>query len=85
MKQFVLFFGETLQYYILEGEGIKEQVTKSGTVENHDVPGKQAQGRYEMLNEMLMSVTLQDEAAMTRLMKKYYGYCHAAEEVFKPL
>ena len=85
VKQFVLFFGETLQYYILEGEGIKEQVTKSGTVENHDVPGKQAQGRYEMLNEMLMSVTLQDEAAMTRLMKKYYGYCHAAEEVFKPL
>ncbi len=85
VRQFVLFFGETLQYYILEGEGMKEQVTKSGTLENHDVPGKQAQGKYEMLNEMLMSVTLQDEAGLKRLMKKYYGYCHAAGEVFKPL
>lgn len=85
VREFVLFFGETLQYYVLEDDGPREKVTESGQIDNRDVPERQSGSRYAMLNEMLVHSTLQDNGKLRRLMKNYHGMQHVTEEAFKLL
>ena len=46
VKEFVLFFGERLQYYIVELEDGKEQLNESGTFSRSDTDTNQKISRY---------------------------------------
>lgn len=85
VKEFILFFGETVQYYITEAEGMESAVIESNCISNNDVLENDNQGRYVMLNEMLLQDTLGDEGLLKRQMKNYYGMTKVTEEVFKLL
>lgn len=71
-KEFVLFFGETLQYYITEEQGGEEQLTESGTMQKSDIRGSEAESRYHLVNDIVISKTLQDFETMDHLLEEYY-------------
>lgn len=83
VKSFVLFFGDKLSYYITESEERKgRNVTLSGQLENNDVYAGEPHGRYALLNDMFMNVTLQEPEEVKRAMKEYSGKKITTEEIF---
>ncbi len=85
VKPFVLFFGEMVQYYITEEHNDKVEVTESNRITNNDVYGENDESRYNLINQMLISQTLQDEASLYRNMKQYSGFDEVTRQVFKIL
>lgn len=83
VKEFILFFGETLQYYITEGP--EHKVGESNCISSTNVSPGGNEGRYAQLNELLLQVTLGDEDVLKRQMKNYYGMLRVTEEAFRLL
>lgn len=71
-KEFILFFGESLQYYITEEKNGKEQLTESDTVQKSDIGGSEEESRYRLINDIVISKTLQDFDTMDNLLEEYY-------------
>jgi hypothetical protein len=85
VKSFVMFFGEMVQYYISEEYGNEVQVTESSRVVNNDVYSEDDESRYNLLNQMVISDTLQDENALYHSMKQYAGYQEMTGKLFQLL
>lgn len=85
VKQFVMFFGEMTQYYITEEHGNRVEVTESNRISNNDVYNEDDESRYNLINQMLISATLQDESTLYYNMKQYAGYDEVTKKVFKIL
>lgn len=85
VKEFILFFGETVQYYIMETEGIESSVIESDCISNNDVLESENEGRYARLNEILLQSTLGDADKLKRQMKNYYGMSEVTDKVFRLL
>lgn len=85
VKQFILFFGETLQYYMTESSEGEQKVTESNCISNQNITENGGGGRYEKLNEMLLHDTLEEKDVLRREMKNYYGMKRVTEEAFKLL
>lgn len=85
VREFILFFGESVQYYIAETRGAGTKVTESGCLDNHDVMEEGVSGRYALLNEMLLQMTLEDNGQLRRAMEDYYGMSKVTEAVFRLL
>lgn len=71
-KEFVLFFGESLQYYITEEWDGEEQLTESGNIQKSDIVSEEHSNRYEVVNDMMISKTLQDYDTLDHLLEEYY-------------
>ena len=85
VKTFVMFFGEVIQYYISEEHGNEVEVTESNRIVNNDVYNKNDESRYTLLNQMLISSTLQEEEELYQIMKRYAGYDELTKKTFKLL
>ena len=70
-KEFILFFGESLQYYIVEEQDGKGQVTESSTIQKGDGTGEE-DSRYRLLNDIAMARSMQDYNTMDDLLEEYY-------------
>jgi hypothetical protein len=82
VKEFVLFFGERLQYYITEQTAGGEQLTKSGTVSRSDTEqGKE--GRFDLLNDIMIGENLQDYETVNHLLLEYYRQDYMVDQIFK--
>ncbi len=82
VKEFVLFFGESLQYYIMEESEEGEQLTESGTLQKSDMGSETADCRYEMINDILISKTLQDYETLDSLLEEYVRKEYLAAHLF---
>ena len=82
VKQFILFFGERLQYYITETEDGKENLTESGTVSRNDTGGEQKESRYSMLNDISIGRNLHDYDTMENLLYEYFEKDYLVRELF---
>lgn len=71
-KEFVLFFGEILQYYITEERDGAEQLTESGTLQRSDDDGWEEDSRYRLINDIVISKALEDYNTMDDLLEEYY-------------
>lgn len=72
-KEFILFFGESLQYYITEERDDAEaQLTESGTLQKSDMHDGSTDSRYQLVNDIVISRTLQDTDTMDNLLEEYY-------------
>lgn len=71
VSEFVLFFGEQMQYYITE-EGQEETLTESGTIQKSDIVGGQIPCRYSLINDICIGETLQDFDTVDSLIDEYY-------------
>ncbi len=82
-KEFVLFFGENLQYYIMEECDGKEQLTESGNLQKSDIRGDAGDWRYEMINDIIISKTLEDYDTLDGLLDEYYRREYLYENLFE--
>lgn len=86
VKRIILFFGETLQYYVSEEDEAGEQVVaESNEITNSNVYGEENHSRYAFLNELLLQTALQETSQLRRGMKEYYGMKVSTEQIFKIL
>ncbi len=85
VKAFVMFFGEAIQYYISEEHAGQVDVTESNRIVNNDVYNKNDQSRYNLLNQMLISGTLQEDNELQMTMKQYAALDEVTKNVFKLL
>ncbi len=82
-KEFVLFFGESLQYYIVEESDGKEKLTQSGTCQRSENHEAELAGRYSMINDIVISKSLQDYNTFDSLLEEYYKRDFYNQELFK--
>ncbi|MDE6891170.1 MAG: hypothetical protein K2P50_05165, partial [Lachnospiraceae bacterium] len=82
VKQFILFFGEHLQYYITEVEDGKDHLTESGTLSHNDAGGEEREGRYTLLNDISIGRNLHDHDTMESLLREYFEKDFIVKELF---
>lgn len=82
VKEFILFLGEAVQYYITEEDEGSPKVTESDCLRNQNMIENETQGRYGELNEILLQMTLDETDRLKRKMKNYYGMKTVTEKVF---
>ncbi|MCM1386334.1 MAG: DUF5717 family protein, partial [Bacillus sp. (in: Bacteria)] len=85
VKEFVLFFGERLQYYIKESSDKGEQLTQSGTINVSDSNAPHTLSRFHMLNDIMIGKTLQDYDTVDKLLEEYYKKDFMADKLFTEL
>lgn len=81
VKTFSLFQGEALQYYITETQNGEEHVTQSdtlfGNTESH------AGGRFSMLNDIMVALSMQEDATVQQLVEEYLAQDCRTRELFR--
>ncbi len=70
-KSFLVFFGETLQYYITEESGGIEELTESGTAAKNNVGSTQTDDKFSLINDISMATTLKDYETALKLAGEY--------------
>ena len=85
VKNFILFYGEKLQYYITEESEAGETVTESCCIEGSMVSRERPEGRYEMLNEMLACRQLHDTKSLDKQLHIYGVDNVVVGQLFKPI
>jgi hypothetical protein len=83
-KMFTIFFGEKIQYYIIEDNNVDNIVTNNIIVKN-EMDLYSTQSRYNLLNDMSVAYAMHDNETLLILMKRYAVYCQAAETLFKSI
>lgn len=71
VRSFVMFFGEMVQYYISEEDSRQIRVSESSRITNNDVYGEKDYSRYNLINQMIISNTLQENEKLYQDMKTY--------------
>lgn len=79
---FILFVGETLQYYIVEENAGEEQLTESGSIQKNDSVSESSGSGYEMINDMIISKAMQDYETLDKLVDEYYCRRFMNRELF---
>ena len=79
-KEFVLFYGEQLQYYITEDDAINLKV--NGNLEIADWNGRSKDSRYGLLNDIIVSYKNDDVDKLKDLIKRYGESTYVSEEWF---
>lgn len=82
-KEFILFFGERLQYYVTEEHNGREMLTLSDSVSIEETVTDGSDSRYNLLNQMVVAKSLQDDITLMDLMQEYVEEDAFAEKVFK--
>lgn len=83
VKSFVLFFGERLQYYIIEENRDSEVLTESGTLSHNDMDEGNNISRYSMINDIAISRTLGDYGTMDRYLTEFFVNEYITTEIFR--
>ncbi len=85
VKEFILFQGETLQYYISEIIDGKEVITKSQTVTIEPEMQQYEENNYHRINQIIEARELRDEATMNRLLETYVKLDYSIDAMFRPI
>lgn len=86
VKEFILFYGEAIQYYITENGAGQDRVTQSGCLEAKEIPKSivyGAYGRINLLLEKLSSERPADSDLLKQDMKEYALLNQFVEERFR--
>ena len=83
VKEFILFFGERLQFYITEEAENGEQLTESGTINKSDIGQDGFESRFAILNDIMISATLHDYDTVDGLMREYYRQDYMTDTIFR--
>lgn len=84
VKQFVLFYGEKLQYYISKEVDGKEVCTEKCIIENNKIRPDKSESRYEALNDVIAGRTMHDAETVRKLVHTYAVTENLTNEIFKP-
>ena len=81
-SEFILFYGESLQYYITEEDGESMDITESEELTRDLTHGGRTDSRYDMINDMLLSESVKDDPSLEDLMEQYVRLSETVEEFF---
>jgi len=82
VKEILLFYGESLQYYVTESYGNMEQLTESGTIGKEEEFTSALAGRYALINDIALSVSLEDYSTARELFGEYEQKEFMMKELF---
>jgi hypothetical protein len=92
VSMFQLFHGERLQYYITESYSDSDKIPQEHVTQSDTIYGKsdqsdnrQGEGRFEILNDILLSISLKDEVTAQQLTEEYLYKDFIARELFRVL
>lgn len=80
---FVLFFGETLQYYITENRDGEEQLTQSDTISKNDTNEVSPDSRYALLNDMMVAGNLGEYMTFNSVYENYSEKKYVVGQLFR--
>ncbi len=82
-KQFVLFFGDRLLYYIAEEEDEKEHYTESAGLSYSEAVSESHDSKYSLINDIEIARNLQDYETVDSLMYEFYKREFVVARVFR--
>lgn len=85
VKQFVLFYGESVSYYISEEVEDGELITDTVVCSNNNDSMEAVPGRFAMINDIIESRNAHDNETYRKLVHTYAVTDTVANQVFKPL
>ncbi|MBP1754191.1 MAG: hypothetical protein H6Q59_589 [Firmicutes bacterium] len=85
VKEFVLFYHETVQYYITEGYSEEEEITESFYAQYDCESSEEEDGRFGQINLMLMALEVKDDDTLINIMENYIQKEYLAEACFAPI
>ncbi len=90
VSMFQIFHGEAVQYYITEmyaedGGQVTEHITQSDTLSNEGKVDGGSADRFGILNDMLVSIGIQDEVTASGLLEEYMYQDFCSRELFRVL
>ena len=71
IREKVIFEGETLEYQIEEEEDGVRKTKEKGEISCREVPGRSRESRFAALNEMSLSLKVNNETALREKMREY--------------
>ncbi len=71
VKEFLVFYGEKIPYYIKEEKENTWMVTESGQVQTQELCVNAEGSRYDLLNDMMVSWQIKDEATLLERLDTY--------------
>lgn len=85
VKQFVVFFGEEIPYYIKEESPNRQVITESGHIKPEDSMVSGDESCYDLINGMMTGYYMKDFKTLTQLYGQYQKRKQETEELFGPL
>ena len=82
-KDFILFSGETLKYYITESDDEDSPLIDSGDIRIAGRARGRNDSKYDMINDLIMSNESGDYENFDRLLKEYYKKEFISGELFR--
>ena len=82
VKEFILFYGEEVQYYITEIIDDQEQLTGSGSLRKEEIKEGKKESRYQLINEMAIAGALSDYTSLEQMLEEYWKKEFIADQVF---
>ena len=84
VKDFTLFQGELLQYYITEEIDGQETITFSDSIQGA-YEGERTGERFGQLNDVIISMSVKDEVAEKKLLEEYLFKDYCVREIFRTI
>lgn len=85
VKEFVFFFGEKIEYSIYEARDNMMQLVENSRITHNEAYNRNDQSRYNLLNQMLISNVLREDADVYYSMKRYVEYEEMTKAIFQLL
>ena len=82
VKSFLLFFGESIQYYITESSGNREQLTQSSQVERAEELNYNTDWKYSVLNEAAIGREVHDYQTCEKMLYEYMKQENLIRKIF---
>ncbi|MBP3579096.1 MAG: hypothetical protein J6K15_13385 [Lachnospiraceae bacterium] len=84
-KELILFYGESLQYFITEESENGTEIVESRIINHTETDVSFGTTKYGKINEILVTKELQDEKTLFSLLEQYYKEEYAIKRHFTPL
>lgn len=85
VKELILFYGESLQYFIAQENENGLEMVESRLVQYTEVNYTAGNTKYEKINEILLTQEMKEEKTMYDLLEKYTKEEYAVKRHFSPL
>lgn len=83
VKSFVLFYGDSVQYYISESNDYQVEIKSSGEISNMDIRPLKDSTRFEILNDLIISEQLGELSLYESKKERYDSIMKNASEMLK--
>ena len=85
VKEFILFYGEVMQYYITEEGEDKDAITESREVALGPEHFGREECRYHQINLIITAKEMNDEKTVIKLIENYQFNDYAVKRLFEPI